>query len=213
DCPKVPLLSPVANAGVHAAGTRDGTVHHLVDDLLLLTRLETRPRRGHEEVDVPALLRNICDECNALSENGPRVELILESQVGLLGDTHELHSAFTNIIVNALKYSPEESKVRVIWRERAGAIRLDVEDQGDGIFPEHIPRITERFYRVDSNRSRKQGGTGLGLAIVKHVLTRHGGVLKIASEPGKGSCFSCCFPAELAKDSASRFDMKQVGSI
>lgn len=183
-------------------------MQHLVDDLLLLTRLESPSRRRHRAVDVPALLQKICLECNALCGERPRIELATETSAGLHGDEEELRSAFTNLIVNALKYSPEETPVRVFWREhtltpalsreaREYDVRLVVEDRGEGIAPEHIPRLTERFYRVDGDRSRKQGGTGLGLAIVKHVLNRHSASLKIESDPGQGSRFSCCFSAHL----------------
>ncbi|MGH8549016.1 MAG: ATP-binding protein, partial [Methylococcales bacterium] len=107
-----------------------------------------------------------------------------------------IRSAVSNLISNALKYSPVESVVTVRWADEQASVRLDVIDFGDGIAAEYIPRLTERFYRVDVNRSRQQGGTGLGLAIVKHVVNRHGGELKIQSEVGKGSCFSVRFPAE-----------------
>jgi two-component system phosphate regulon sensor histidine kinase PhoR len=105
-----------------------------------------------------------------------------------------LRSAFTNLVVNALKYSPPASKVTLVWRETTGDIRFEVEDRGEGIAAEDIPRVTERFYRVDIQRSRRANGTGLGLAIVKHVLARHDAKLAISSELGKGSCLSCIFP-------------------
>ena len=112
----------------------------------------------------------------------------------MYGETEELRSAFSNLIMNALKYSPDDSMVNVIWSKEDNSLYFDVIDTGEGIAPMHIPRITERFYRVDIRRSRKLSGTGLGLAIVKHVLMRHEAKLEITSELGLGSQFRCIFP-------------------
>ncbi len=125
-------------------------------------------------------------------EDKPDIELRLETPHGLFGSEQELQSAFTNLVQNALKYCREGDKVVVRWHEQGAMARLDVSDTGPGIAPEYLPRLTERFYRVDA--SRGPGGTGLGLAIVKHVMARHGGEFKISSIVGKGSTFSCCFP-------------------
>ena len=112
------------------------------------------------------------------------------------GSRDELYSAFTNLVYNAVQYTPAGGSIEIRWyRDNAGA-HLDVEDAGIGIPPQHVERIAERFYRVDSGRSRESGGTGLGLAIVKHVLSRHGGSLHIDSEVDKGSVFRCDFPAD-----------------
>ena len=110
------------------------------------------------------------------------------------GEEQELRSAFTNLLGNALKYSPENSIVKVRWYQDNASIVLAIEDQGEGITKAEIPRITERFYRIETKRLKKVNGTGLGLAIVKHVLMRHNAQLNITSELGKGSCFSCRFP-------------------
>ncbi|MGR9107735.1 MAG: phosphate regulon sensor histidine kinase PhoR [Gammaproteobacteria bacterium] len=169
----------------------------LIDDLMYLNRLETKfPEVVSQYVDMPDLLRKLCDEFAAHQGTRLRIKAEIESSSAVLGHENELRSAVSNLIGNALKYSPEESVVTVSWVDEDGGARLDVIDQGEGVAKEHIPRLTERFYRVDVNRSRQQGGTGLGLAIVKHVANRHGGELKIGSEVGKGSCFSLRFPPE-----------------
>ena len=180
-------------------------MQHLVDDLLLLTRLETQQKKT-ECVDVPALLTQICNEAEALNGNRPvrsssqqtnklfgRIELALDTNTRIVGEEQELRSAFTNLLGNALKYSPDNSVVKLRWRLSEDAVILDVEDHGEGIATTDISRVTERFYRSEVKRVKKVGGTGLGLAIVKHVLMRHDANLKIVSELGKGSCFSCCF--------------------
>lgn len=172
-------------------------MEHLVDDLLLLTRLETQKKQSHC-VNVPGLLTKICNEGAFLKNSTRRIELKLDSQAQLYGVEEDLRSAFTNLLVNALKYSPEDAPVNVHWYQAEDSLRLDVVDQGEGIAAADIPRVTERFYRVDVKRSQKLSGTGLGLAIVKHVLQNHDAKLEITSELGKGSCFSCKFPLKLA---------------
>lgn len=168
-------------------------MQHLVDDLLMLTRLETQQRRTFC-IDVPALLKQICNERGVVENSSDRIELALTSDANIHGDEQELRSAFTNLVCNALKYSPADTVVKVRWFQEGDTVVLEVEDRGIGIAPEDIPRVTERFYRADSHHGRKIPGTGLGLAIVKHVLMRHEGRLNIISELGKGSCFSCHFP-------------------
>jgi two-component system phosphate regulon sensor histidine kinase PhoR len=111
-----------------------------------------------------------------------------------LGSLQEVQSAFSNLVSNAVRYTPEGGQILLIWSEHDGQPLFSVTDTGEGIASEHIPRLTERFYRVDRSRSRETGGTGLGLAIVKHILTRHGARLDIQSIPGKGSTFSAIFP-------------------
>jgi two-component system phosphate regulon sensor histidine kinase PhoR len=171
-------------------------MQHLVDDLLLLTRLETQQKKT-ECVNIPALLNQICKEAERLHSSIPaRIELLMETDVHIVGEEQELRSAFTNLLGNALKYSPEDTAVKVRWYRFGDSIVLDVEDHGEGIAANDIPRVTERFYRSEVKRTKKVGGTGLGLAIVKHVLMRHDAKLSIASELGKGSRFSCYFPAK-----------------
>ncbi len=167
-------------------------MQYLVDDLLLLAHLETEIKK-HKVIDIPALLIQICQETEEiLGEN--RVLLTLDSDAKLVGEEHELRSAFTNLLGNALKYSPEDTYVKIHWHQIENALLLDVIDQGEGISQTDISRITERFYRVETKRDKKISGTGLGLAIVKHVLIRHDAQLVIRSELGKGSCFQCAFP-------------------
>ncbi len=171
-------------------------MQNLVDDLLSLTRLESVSPGAHTHVNVSAMLEAICEDVRLMNEEErPQLILLLDTDRGLLGAASELHSAFSNLIVNAVKYTPPGERITVRWQNwENGGTRLDVEDTGPGIAPEHIPRLTERFYRVNQENGRKSTGSGLGLAIVKHVLSRHGTELKISSTLGKGSCFSCCFP-------------------
>lgn len=188
-------LSPLYTNSFEQMRQQTDRMQHLVDDLLLLTRLETQQRKS-DCVDVAQLLKQICQEGEYLATVNQRVELCLETEKKIQGNEQELRSAFTNLVVNALKYSAEDTLVKVRWYEQADKICLSVEDKGEGIAAHDIPRITERFYRVDVKRSRKLSGTGLGLAIVKHVLMRHDGQLLIDSELGKGSCFCCQFPRQ-----------------
>jgi len=168
-------------------------MQHLVDDLLLLTRLETQQKKP-QCIDIPALLSQICKEGDTLGSASRRIQLTLETSAHLYGEEQDLRSAFTNLLGNALKYSPDDSPVKVRWYQTRDEIVLAVEDFGEGIAPVDIPRVTERFYRVENKRRKKITGTGLGLAIVKHALMRHDANLEINSELGKGSCFSCHFP-------------------
>ncbi len=171
-------------------------MQHLVDDLLLLTRLETQQKKLHC-VDIPALLSQICKEGDDLESATRRIELTLESSAHIMGEEQELRSAFTNLLGNALKYSPEDTLVKLHWYQDANSVVLAITDMGEGISKTDIPRVTERFYRSEVKRAKKVNGTGLGLAIVKHVLMRHDAQLKIKSELGKGSCFSCHFPLSI----------------
>ncbi|UZR27608.1 phosphate regulon sensor histidine kinase PhoR [Methylococcus mesophilus] len=173
-----------------------GRMQSLVDNLLSLTRLESGPPKPATVVRVPALLERLCKEANVVEANEHTpVRLTLDSRDSLLGNETDLHSAFANLISNAIKYSRPSDTVTVRWsREESGCARLDVEDTGPGIPKEHLPRLTERFYRVEIEGCRNKSGTGLGLAIVKHVMSRHDAELLIASELGRGSRFTCLFP-------------------
>jgi len=185
--------SPLLTSSFQQMQGQTERMQHLVDDLLLLTRLETQQKKS-QCVDVPALLSQICKEGDTLENASKRIELTLETTEHIVGEEQELRSAFTNLLGNALKYSPEDSVVKVRWYQDKESIVLAVEDRGEGIAKADIPRVTERFYRVETKRIKKVNGTGLGLAIVKHVLMRHNAHLNISSELGKGSCFSCHFP-------------------
>jgi len=175
---------------------QSGRMQHLIDDLLTLSALETGSLTPLDErVEVPALLASIQQEARALSAGRHQISLVCDGPPVLLGCANELRSAFGNLASNAVRYTPDGGKVELIWQRTADGAAFTVADSGIGIAPQHIPRLTERFYRVDRSRSRETGGTGLGLAIVKHVLTRHQGHLEVESEAGKGSRFSACFPA------------------
>lgn len=179
-------------------------MQHLVEDLLTLSRLETSGNPLHDErVNVPRLARALYQDALALSAGRHRVALDLESEDWLAGSEHELRSAFSNMLSNAIRYTPEGGEVAIAWKRQGDQAAFAVRDSGIGIQPQHIPRLTERFYRVDRSRSRETGGTGLGLAIVKHVLNRHQGWLEIMSEPERGSTFIALFPAQrvIAADS------------
>jgi two-component system phosphate regulon sensor histidine kinase PhoR len=171
----------------------------IIDDLLTLSRLEMDDQAQDETpVDVPDELELILHEARTLSEGRHRFHTEVDEDLLLVGNPVELRSAFSNLIHNAVRHTPEGTNVRIGWRRDAEGPLFWVEDDGEGIAREHLPRLTERFYRVDRARSRGSGGTGLGLAIVKHVLNRHDARLMIASELGQGSRFACRFPLERA---------------
>lgn len=176
-------------------------MQHLIEDLLMLSRLENRKKKPAAVlVAVPEMLEGICREARVLSgDRQHQIELEADTQLWLQGDERELHSAFSNLVVNAIRYTPAQGKITIYWFKEANQPCLEVRDTGEGIAAEHIPRLTERFYRVDKGRSREKGGTGLGLAIVKHVLNHHEARLEIESELGKGSVFRCLFPVERAQ--------------
>ena len=170
----------------------------IIADLLELSRLESADGEApREPVDVPRMLRAAVPRCAGQRPSARgRCSLELESADGLFGAAHEIESAFTNLLVNGLKYTLADGTVRMRWWVDEEGAHFSVTDTGIGIPPEHIPRLTERFYRVDAGRSRDQGGSGLGLAIVKHALQRHGGWLDVQSVEGKGSTFTCHFPPQ-----------------
>jgi two-component system phosphate regulon sensor histidine kinase PhoR len=172
-------------------------MQHLVDDLLALSRLdEGQPPAREEEIDVPAMLDDLVEEGRAISAGRHELTLECRTRAGLRGSRDELRSAFANLMTNAIRYTPDGGHVRLSWEAGEGRPVFAVCDDGIGIAIEHIPRLTERFYRVDRGRSSASGGTGLGLAIVKHVLMRHGAALEIMSTPGRGSTFSAVFPRD-----------------
>lgn len=173
-------------------------MQHLVEDMLSLTRLESidYPVRP-EQVDVTGLLEQVKNEGIALSGGRHQISLVSD-RTALTGSTEELRSAFSNLVSNAVRYTPDGGTIEIIWRNSAAGPQYIVRDTGIGIKQENISRLTERFYRVDKGRSRDTQGTGLGLAIVKHVLMRHDATLSIESELGKGSSFIVQFPAVVA---------------
>jgi two-component system phosphate regulon sensor histidine kinase PhoR len=183
-------------------------MRNIVEDLLFLSRLESEPAtdRGTPVV-VADLLKTIYEEAQVLSGEQHHITLEVDETVIIYGHTEELHSAFSNLVYNAVRYTPPGGDISIRWYQDAEGIHLAVHDTGEGIAPEHLPRLTERFYRIDVGRSRLQGGTGLGLAIVKHVLNRHKGHLHIESEVGKGSLFRCDFSPTMNQV------VKEVGSL
>ena len=171
----------------------------IVEDLLFLSRLEGKRMQMHKAVDVPELVNTIRIEAEALSRRAPKphqISVEIDRSMWLNGDEAELHSAFANLVFNAVHYSPQGGRIVLRWqRAEDNTATFSVSDEGMGIPAGQIPRITERFYRVDESRSRQSGGTGLGLSIVKHVLALHHGELSIESRLAQGSTFTCTFPA------------------
>ena len=168
----------------------------LIDDLLTLSALEhAPPPPDAERIPLLALLARVRAEAEALSGGRHRISLEISGAHDLLGAESEVGSAFVNLVSNAVRYTPAAGEIRLRWRSDAAGGEFACEDSGIGIDPEHLPRLTERFYRVDRGRSRESGGTGLGLSIVKHALARHQAALVVESTPGKGSRFVARFPA------------------
>lgn len=177
--------------------TQANQMHDLLKDLLELSRLEdTKQVEGAVTVDIPALLAQLAEQAEDLSHGRHKIVFKIEPGLNLRGAEADLKSAFQNLVVNAINYTPVNGKVKVVWQETDEGLVLSVIDTGVGIPHREIPRITERFYRVGDDRNRKTGGTGLGLAIVKHVLQSHNARLEIKSEIGKGSEFHCFFPLD-----------------
>jgi two-component system phosphate regulon sensor histidine kinase PhoR len=177
----------------------------LVDDLLTLSKLETTPATRHEAVvDVPAMLASLKEMGELVSgERRHRISLVADAGLRITGNEEELRSAFSNLVNNAVYYTPAGSDIRLSWKLDGSSPVFAVTDTGEGISPQHLPHLTERFYRVDTARSRDSGGTGLGLSIVKHILLRHEARLDIDSELGKGSTFRCVFPPARAVHSSA----------
>lgn len=169
-------------------------MQRLIGDMLQLSRLESDefPLR-RERVDVAAMVESVAAEARALSGGRHAITVEIDGP-DVMGSMEELRSAFANLASNAVRYSPQGGKIALSWRRGEDDLQFAVADSGIGIDPQHISRLTERFYRVDKSRSRETQGTGLGLAIVKHVLLRHGGRLKISSTPGQGSTFIASLP-------------------
>ena len=168
----------------------------LLNDLLLLAKLEaTDYPSDNQPVPIDSLLRTIKNDAQALSgQRNQTITLDVEADVALKGSETELRSAFSNLVFNAVKYTQDGGHIRIRWWSDGSGAHLSVQDSGVGIDSKHLPRLTERFYRVDSSRNASTGGTGLGLAIVKHVLLRHRARLEISSVLGHGSTFTCHFP-------------------
>ncbi len=171
-------------------------MQNLIEDLLTLSAIEAGSVNAERElVKVPDVLNSICNEASTISgEQNHQIQLKVDDGLNVYGNPSQLHSAFSNLVFNAIQYTQARGVVEVEWYSDDKGAHFKVKDNGVGIASEHISRLTERFYRIDKGRSREKGGTGLGLAIVKHVLVKHGSDLVIESTPGKGSTFSCSLP-------------------
>jgi two-component system phosphate regulon sensor histidine kinase PhoR len=182
------------------ASEQAGRMQRLIEDLLSLSALETgAPDPVEEDVRVSDLLEDVKDEALLLSAGRHHIDLAMGADALLRASRKELYSAFANLAANAVRYTPAGGSIKLEWqRDESGGV-FAVRDNGIGIAAEHLPRLTERFYRVDRGRSRESGGTGLGLAIVKHVLSRHQAELHVESAPGRGSCFTVRLPARRVK--------------
>lgn len=192
-----PALEPVWQEPVREMRRQSERMRTLIEELLQLSRLENSGELTENQcVDIPGLLALIRKDVMSLEHRPDTITVKIEDDVCVLGSETELQSVCANLISNAVKYTPAHGSVIIRWWRDAEGAHLSVSDTGIGIAPEHLPRLTERFYRVDEGRSRAMGGFGLGLSIVKHALQRHDATLTIDSEPGKGSTFSCHFPPE-----------------
>ncbi|MBB5319699.1 phosphate regulon sensor histidine kinase PhoR [Marinobacter oulmenensis] len=181
---------------IHTMADQSSRMEALITDLILLSRIETGEQTADDALtDVEALIQQICSDARALSgDKQHSINVEVTDHRLLRGDESQLRSAFSNLVFNAVKYTPAGGRITVSWSADREGAHLSVKDTGLGIDPIHIPRLTERFYRADPSRHKETGGTGLGLAIVKHVLINHDGSLDIRSEIGKGSEFICHFP-------------------
>jgi len=188
----VPELAPVLGE-MRAQSKRMGQI---VEDLLTLSRLETQEHVVDERVPMAGLLATLLKEAEALSQGRHQVMLEADMAWDLIGSPKDLHSALSNLVSNAVRYTPGGGSITIRWQRTAAGATYAVSDTGYGIPATHLARLTERFYRVSSSRSRETGGTGLGLSIVKHVLNLHQARLTVESTPGQGSTFACHFGPE-----------------
>jgi len=171
-------------------------MRHLIDDLLTLSHIESNAQAPEDSlIEMSSLLNMIINDAESLSQGKHIISTDIDMQLNLIGAMGELQSALSNLISNAIRYTPQGGAINISWNMRNTEAVFSVSDNGIGIEKNHIDRLTERFYRVDRSRSRETGGTGLGLSIVKHILTRHQAKLEISSELGAGSTFSEVFPS------------------
>jgi two-component system phosphate regulon sensor histidine kinase PhoR len=195
-------LPEETQAGLQHVVKQSQRMHHIVEDLLQLSKMEGNPLAEGEgdSIDVGAMLELITSDLTKGVGKQHHFDLNIDPTLHLIGSEPEIYSVVNNLIINAVKYTDDGSNISISWRrDNQRKAVFSVKDDGAGIEPRHLPRLSERFYRVDQGRSRERGGTGLGLAIVKHVSQRHGGQLLIESVPGQGSAFTVVFPAQRAK--------------
>ncbi|MBF0659759.1 phosphate regulon sensor histidine kinase PhoR [Psychrobacter sp. NG25] len=190
-----PDMPPHWRRGFELMTQQTARMNRIVNDLLLLSRIEIEEAHELTYIDMTKLLTHVYDDAQAYNRAyGHTIHLQIDTYDGLQGSEMYLNSALSNLVINAIKYTPKGGNISISWTKTSEGCKFAVEDNGIGIAPQHIARLTERFYRIDKGRSRATGGTGLGLAIVKHVLYQHEANLKIDSVEGVGSTFSMVFP-------------------
>lgn len=183
---------------LHTMREQTSRMEGLVKQLLTLSKIEASPIHTlNEVIDVPMMLRVVEREAQTLSQQRQTIEFHVDPSLKVLGSDEQMRSAISNLVYNAVNHTPPATHIIVSWQRVASGVEFSVEDNGPGIAAEHIPRLTERFYRIDKARSRQTGGSGLGLAIVKHAVNHHDSRLEITSEPGKGTRFSFTLPERL----------------
>ena len=175
----------------------------IVEDLLMLSRLETGRREIYKEaIDIPSMVKIVAEEArHSTGDKQHNIVTDVDQSLWFCGNQAQLFSVFSNLVFNAVRYTPAGGDINLRWYQEKDKACFEVVDRGVGIAPQHVPRLTERFYRVDEGRAADTGGTGLGLAIVKHILENHDGRLTIESQVNKGSTFRCCFPQQAASAS------------
>ena len=192
------LAGATREKALHTMREQTSRMEGLVKQLLTLSKIEASPIQVLDEIiDVPMMLRVVEREALTLSQQRQTFEFHVDNSLRVLGSDEQMRSAISNLVYNAVNHTPPATHIIVRWQRVANGVEFSVEDNGPGIAAEHIPRLTERFYRVDKARSRQTGGSGLGLAIVKHAVNHHDSRLEITSEPGKGTRFSFTLPERL----------------
>lgn len=195
-----PDMPPQWRRGFELMTQQTARMNRIVNDLLLLSKIEIEESHELHYIDMTKLLTNIYDDAQAYNQAYKHIiHLHIDTYDGLYGSEMYLNSALSNLVINAIKYTPKGGNITISWTRTSDGCRFAVEDDGIGIASEHIARLTERFYRIDKGRSRATGGTGLGLAIVKHVLHQHEAQLQIDSVEGEGSTFSVVFPSNYVR--------------
>ena len=212
----VPLDAQETQKYLQLMSSQAGRMQSLVADLLTLSQLEaTQSPNSQDYVSLPDLVTQVMSEANAFTsmlaeqQSGKKHALVFDQVpiLWLIGSQKELFSALSNLVSNAIRYTPLGGLVHLTFLHTDDHLTISVKDTGPGIASEHLPRLTERFYRIDQSRSRETGGTGLGLAITKHVMQRHGGELQVQSEQGKGSTFNLIFPASRVSNQIATPDL------